>query len=299
MRFTFNGFTLDFTRATTVMGILNVTPDSFSDGGQYLEKNAAIERALEMVREGAHIIDVGGQSTRPGSAPVAEDEEVRRTVPVIEAISPILAESGVPVSIDTYRAAVARKALEAGASIVNDISGLRFDPLMASVDSDAGAPVIVMHIKGTPLDMQRSPVYEALVPEILDSLRESIQIAEDAGITQIAIDPGIGFGKTFDHNLQIINQLDEFVRLARPVLVGPSRKAFLGKLLDGAPVTDRLEGTAAVVTASILKGAHIVRVHDVRQMARVARVADAIRAGSMPAAGLSPLLRPRNTETRL
>ena len=296
MRFTFNGFTLDFARATTVMGILNVTPDSFSDGGRYLEKDAAIERALEMVRDGAHIIDVGGQSTRPGSNPVSDAEEVRRTVPVIEAISPILADSGVPVSIDTYRASVARKALEAGASIVNDISGLRFDPLMAGVVAGAGAPVIVMHIKGTPRDMQKSPVYEALVPEILDSLRESVRIAEDAGISRIAIDPGLGFGKTFDHNLQIINHLDEFVRLGYPVIIGPSRKAFLGQLLDGAPETDRIEGTAAVVTASILKGAHIVRVHDVRQMARVARVADAIRSGSTHAAGLSPLERPENTE---
>ena len=287
MRFTFNGFTLDFARAVTVMGILNVTPDSFSDGGMFLEKDAAVSRALEMVGHGAHIIDVGGQSTRPGSEPVSVEEEIERTAPVIEAIS---GRTGVPISIDTYRAPVARRALEAGASMVNDISGLRFDPEMASVVAEAGVPVVLMHIKGTPRDMQKAPVYEAMVPEIMDYLRESISIAEDAGITRIIIDPGIGFGKTFDHNLEIIRSLGEFVRLGRPVLVGPSRKAFLGALLDGAPETDRLEGTAAVVAASVLSGAHIVRVHDVREMARVARVAFAVRSGSMEAAGLSPLV---------
>jgi dihydropteroate synthase len=288
MRFTFNGFSLDFTRATTVMGILNVTPDSFSDGGLYFEKDKAIERARRMVSEGAHIIDVGGMSTRPGSNPAPLQEEIRRTVPVIEAIAP---EVGVPISIDTCRSEVAGMALKAGASIVNDISGLRFDPDMASVAADAGAPVIVMHIKGTPRDMQQDPQYEALVPEILDYLRESLQIAESAGIDQVIVDPGIGFGKTFDQNLEIINRLDEFVRLGRPLLVGASRKAFLGEILDGAPQTERLEGTAAVVAASILKGAHIVRVHDVREMARVARVTDAIRAESVDASLLSPLLK--------
>jgi len=278
MRFTCRGFSLDFTRATTVMGILNITPDSFSDGGLYLEKDKAIERARRMVSEGAHIIDVGGMSTRPGSMPVDQDEEIRRTLPVIEAIADSV---GVPVSIDTCRAEVARKALNAGASIVNDISGLRSDPDMASVAAEAGAPVVVMHMKGTPLDMQKDPRYEALIPEILDSLRESIRIASSAGIDQIIVDPGIGFGKTFDQNLEIINRLDEFVLLGRPLLVGASRKAFLGAILDGAPETDRLEGTAAVVAASILRGAHIVRVHDVREMARVARVTDAIRAESV------------------
>ena len=286
MSFTFNGFALDFTRGTTVMGILNVTPDSFSDGGLYFEKDIAIERALQMVRDGAHIIDVGGMSTRPGSDPVPVEEEIRRTVPVIEAIS---GEIGVPVSIDTYRAEVAEKALKAGASMVNDISGLRFDPDMAKVAADAGAPVIVMHIKGTPRDMQKDPVYEALVPEILDYLRESISIAEDAGAGQVIIDPGIGFGKTFDQNLEIINRLEDFVSLGRPVLVGASRKAFLGEILDGAPRTGRLEGTAAVVAASILKGANIVRVHDVREMARVARVTDAIRFQSVEASRIGPL----------
>jgi len=286
MRFTFKGFTLDFTLATTVMGILNVTPDSFSDGGLYFDKDRAVEQALRMVEEGAHIIDVGGMSTRPGSEPVEVEEEIRRTAPVIEAIAH---RAGVPVSIDTYRSEVARRALEAGASIVNDISGLRFDADMAAVAAEAGAPVIVMHIKGTPRDMQANPEYEALVPEILDYLRESMRIAESAGIGQVIVDPGIGFGKTFDQNLEIINSLEEFVRLGRPVLVGASRKAFIGEILDGAPQTDRLEGTSAVVTASILKGAHIVRVHDVGHMSRVARTADAIRAGSVEASRRSPL----------
>jgi len=289
MIFSLNGrFTLDFTLGTTVMGILNVTPDSFSDGGLYFQKDIAVERALQMVRDGAHIIDVGGMSTRPGSEPVTEEEEIRRTVPVIEAIA---GEIGVPVSIDTYRAGVAEKALKAGASIVNDISGLRYDPEMAAVAADAGAPVIVMHIKGTPSDMQKDPQYEALVPDILDYLRGSIRIADSAGIGQIIVDPGIGFGKTFDQNLEIINRLDEFVLLGRPVLVGASRKAFLGDILDGAPQSGRLEGTAAVVAASIIKGAHIIRVHDVREMARVSRVTDAIKFQSVEASRIGPLSR--------
>lgn len=286
MLFSFKGFTLDFARATTVMGILNVTPDSFSDGGEFLDKDAAVERALDMVRQGAHIIDVGGLSTRPGSRPVSVQEETDRAVPVIEAIA---SRVGVPVSIDSYRSGVARAALEAGASMVNDVSGLRFDPLMAPLAAEFEVPVVVMHIKGTPRDMQKDPVYEALVPEIMDYLRESIRIAVDAGVDQVIIDPGIGFGKTFDHNLEIIDRIDEFVRMGRPVLVGPSRKAFLGEILGGTAQSDRLEGTAAAVAASVMKGAHIVRVHDVREMARVARVIDSIKARSTEAALRSPL----------
>jgi len=273
MEFVFKGFRLDFASRTHIMGILNVTPDSFSDGGLFYEPDRAIDRADQMVEEGADIIDIGGLSTRPGSEPVSEQEEADRVLPVIEAVAP---EAGVPISIDTYRASVARQALAAGASIVNDISGLRFDPDMAQVAASHSAPVALMHIKGTPRDMQQSPMYEALIPEILDYLRGSIRLAEDAGITQIMIDPGIGFGKTFDHNLTIINRLDEFVRMGYPVLVGPSRKAFIGAVLGGLPQSERMEGTAAVVAASIMKGAHIMRVHDVKEMARVARVTDAI-----------------------
>lgn len=269
---------LDFSEKTLLMGILNVTPDSFSDGGEFFDTGSAVRRALQMVRDGADIIDVGGESTRPGSEPVALDEELRRTVPVIEAVA---RETGVPISIDTYKPEVARRALDAGASIINDISGLRSDPDMARVAAGHKAPVVVMHIKGTPRDMQtKEPSYEALIPEILDYLRGSIRIALEAGIGEdaIIVDPGIGFGKTVEHNLEIISNLREFARLGKPVLVGPSRKSFIGAVLGGLPAGERLEGTAAAVTASVLNGANIVRVHDVKEMARVLKVADAIKA---------------------
>jgi dihydropteroate synthase len=276
MKLAWRGYTLEFSQKTHIMGILNVTPNSFSDGGMYFEKSRAVERARRMVGEGADIIDIGGLSTRPGSEPVSVDEEIRRTAPVIEAIAP---EVDVPISIDTYRADVARAALGAGASMVNDISGLRFDPEMPVLVSEHNVPVVLMHIKGTPRDMQTDPAYEALVPEIMDYLRQSIRIAEDAGVPKdmIVIDPGIGFGKTFDHNLEIINRLNEFTLLEKPVLVGPSRKAFMGDILGGIPPVERAFGTAASVTASILNGASIVRVHDVAEMAMVVRVADAIK----------------------
>lgn len=258
------------------MGVLNITPDSFSDGGLHFDLDAAVDHGLRMVDEGADIIDIGGESTRPGSDPVTREEEIRRTIPVIAALAP---KVPVPISIDTYKSDIARRALDAGASIVNDISGLRFDPGMARVVADHGVPVVLMHIKGTPKSMQTNPVYSDLISEIVDYLRESIRIALEAGLREdlIIIDPGIGFGKTFDHNLEILNNLGKFSGLNKPLLVGPSRKAFLGKILGDAPATDRLEGTAAAVTASILGGAHIVRVHDVREMVRVARVADAIK----------------------
>jgi dihydropteroate synthase len=255
------------------MGILNVTPDSFSDGGRFLDPGRAEAHALRMREEGADIIDVGGLSTRPGSEPVTVEEELRRIVPVIERIAPKL---DIPVSVDTYRAEVASRALDAGAAIVNDISGLRFDPAMAGVAARADVPVVVMHIRGTPLDMQKNPVYEALIPEILDYLRESIQIAEEAGVTRVMIDPGIGFGKTFDQNLAIIDGLGEFVKLGYPVLVGPSRKAFIGEILGGLPSDERIEGTAGAVAACAMRGANVVRVHDVQAMARVVRVVDAV-----------------------
>jgi dihydropteroate synthase len=276
MRFAWDRFSLDFTSKTCLMGILNVTPDSFSDGGEFFAPEKAVTRAMEMVEEGADIIDIGGQSTRPGSEPVALEEEIRRTAPVIEAIA---GKIDVPVSIDTYQSAVAKSAIGAGASIVNDISGLRFDPRMAEVCSKAKVPVVLMHIKGTPVNMQKNPTYDALVPEVMDYLRQSIKIARDAGIEHIAIDPGLGFGKTFDHNLEIIAAIDEFVRMGYPVCIGPSRKAFIGAILGGAQEKDRLEGTAAVVAASVLKGANILRVHDVKQMKRVVTVAEAIVRG--------------------
>ena len=265
------------------MGILNVTRDSFSDGGLYFDKSAAIKRALQMVEEGADIIDIGGESTRPGAEPVAVEEELRRTIPVIEALAKKI---NVPISIDTYKSEVAEKALDAGASIVNDISGLRFDPEMAKVVSDYKVPVVIMHIKGRPKDMQQNPVYEALVPEIMDYLREGIRLAKESGVSEdkIIIDPGIGFGKTFNHNLEIINNLHEFTLLEKPILIGPSRKAFIGKILGNVSETDRLEGTSAAVAISIMNGANIIRVHDIKEMVRVARVADAIKNLGFPEA---------------
>ncbi len=271
---------MDFSKKTHIMGILNVTPDSFSDGGVYFDKALAIERVRRMVDEGADIIDVGGQSTRPGAEQIALEEEIRRTVPVIEAVA---GEVGVPVSIDTFRAEVARCAIEAGASMVNDISGLRFDRAMASLVAEQRVPVVLMHIKGTPRDMQKNPVYEALIPEIMDYLRECIRMAEGAGVPRdmVLVDPGIGFGKTFDHNLEILNRLEEFAMLERLVVVGPSRKAFLGEILGGVPTSERVFGTAAAVCAAVLKGANIVRVHDVKEISDVVRVADAIKRESI------------------
>lgn len=276
MKITWSNFSLDFYKKTYIMGILNVTPDSFSDGGLYFDEKKAIEHALRLVDDGADILDIGGESTRPGSEPVSVEEEIRRTIPIIRAISK---EIKVPISIDTYKAEVARHALDAGASIVNDISGLRFDPDMPKVVSEYHVPVIIMHIKGRPKDMQQNPVYEALIPEIMDYLRISIRLASKFGIPEdrIIIDPGIGFGKTFEHNLEIIKNLKEFTLLGRPVAVGVSRKAFIGKILGDVPPLERLEGTAAAVAISIFNGANIVRVHDVKEMARVAKVADAIK----------------------
>jgi dihydropteroate synthase len=229
-----------------------------------------------MVDEGADILDIGGESTRPGSETVPIDEELRRTIPVIEGLAKKIT---VPISIDTYKAEVARRALDAGASMVNDISGMRFDPEMPVVVSKYGVPVVLMHIRGTPRNMQLNPAYEALIPEIMDYFRICIRLALKFGIREdmIILDPGIGFGKTFDHNLEIINNLHDFSALGKPLLVGPSRKAFLGKILGDAPPDKRLEATAAAVAISIIKGADIVRVHDVKEVAKVVRVVDAIK----------------------
>lgn len=268
----------DFNKKTYIMGILNVTPDSFSDGGIYFDKSSAIQRAIQMVDEGADIIDIGGASTRPGSEPISIEEEIKRTIPVIESISGKLT---IPISIDTYRAEVAEEALNAGASMVNDISGLRFDPKMSHVVAKHNVPLVIMHIKGTPKDMQNNPQYEALIPEIMDYIREGIRIALRAGVREdmVIIDPGIGFGKTFDHNLKIIKNLHEFTSLQKPILIGVSRKAFIGKLLNDAPPLERLEGTASATAISIFNGANIIRVHDVAEMLKVVKVADAIKWG--------------------
>jgi dihydropteroate synthase len=280
MKLSWSNFSFDLSQKTHIMGILNVTKDSFADGGLYFDKTSAIERAVQMVEEGADIIDIGGESTRPGSEPVNEAEELRRTIPVIEVLAKKIS---VPISIDTYKSEVAKRAIEAGASMVNDISGLRFDLNMPEVIAHYRLPVVIMHIKGTPKDMQRSPFYPALITEIIDYLSEGIRLAIQAGISEdmIIVDPGIGFGKTYEHNLEIIKNLSAFTRLKKPILIGVSRKAFIGKILGDLPVTDRLEGTAAAVAISIMNGANIVRVHDVKEMVRVARVADAIKKMSI------------------
>ncbi len=271
---------LDFDKKTYVMGVLNVTPDSFSDGGLFFDEQKAIAHAYELAEQGADIIDIGGESTRPGSEGISLEEELRRTLPVIEAISRRL---NVPISIDTCKSEAARRALDAGACIVNDVSGLRFDPEMARVVAGYGVPVIIMHIKGLPKDMQIKPRYEALIPEIMDYLRAGIRHAVEAGISEdrIIVDPGIGFGKTFEHNLEILKNLKEFTFLRKPVAVGVSRKAFIGKILGGAPPDQRLEGTAAAAAIAIFNGANIIRVHDVREMTKVAKVADAIKRGTI------------------
>ena len=268
---------------TLVMGILNVTPDSFSDGGLYAEPERAVEHAVEMIKAGADIIDVGGESTRPGADPVSAEEERRRVLPVIQALR---RQSDVLISIDTYKAEVARAALDAGADIVNDISGLGFDEEMPGVVASTGAGLVLMHIRGTPRTMQQNPVYRDVVREIRETFAERLAKAEKAGISpeQVVLDPGIGFGKKLQHNLEILRRLKEFRRFGRPILIGPSRKSFIGAILD-LPPDQRLEGTAAAVAVGIANGADVVRVHDVREMVRVVRVADAIVRGFSPTAG--------------
>jgi dihydropteroate synthase len=261
---------------TLIMGIVNVTPDSFSDGGKFLKKEDAVKHGLKLAQEGADIIDVGGESTRPGARKVSPEEELRRVLPVVEALSRRVSRA--IISIDTSKARVAQKALERGAGIVNDITGLQGDREMAEVVAQANCPVIIMHIKGTPRTMQRQPSYQNLIEEILQYFERRIDYAIKKGIKEenIIIDPGIGFGKTTEHNLEIIKHLDEFRVLGRPILIGTSRKSFIGNVLC-LPVEERLEGTAATVAISILKGARIVRVHDVKEMARVVKMADALK----------------------
>ncbi|MCL4510076.1 MAG: dihydropteroate synthase [Bacteroidetes bacterium] len=273
LTYKFGDMTVEFGKRTYLMGILNVTPDSFSDGGRFFTQTDAVLHAFQMVKDGADIIDIGGESTRPGAEQVSLEKEIRRVIPVI---TKIRQKSSVPLSIDTYKSQVALEALKAGANIVNDISGLHFDPKMAQVIAEQNASVVIMHIKGTPKDMQSNPHYDDLIREIYDYLASAVELAGKNGIKQVMIDPGIGFGKTADHNLELINRLEEFRGIGVPILIGVSRKSFIGKILE-TPVEARLEGTAAAVTASILKGADIVRVHDVREMRRVALVADAIR----------------------
>ena len=268
---------------TLIMGILNVTPDSFSDGGQCLSLDQAVARAEEMVAEGADIIDVGGESTRPGGEPVSVDEEIKRVVPVIEALS---SRVSTPLSVDTTKSEVARAALDAGAAIVNDISALRFDFYVADAAARAGAGLVLMHSRGTPATMHRMPPVADVREEVVSSLRASIHMAERRGVAResIVIDPGIGFGKTQEQNLELIGRLDKLIA-AFPdyaLLIGTSRKSFIGRILADesgtpAPASERLHGTMATITAAVLKGAHIVRVHDVRAAVDTIRLAESIR----------------------
>lgn len=267
------GHNLALSERVHIMGVLNVTPDSFSDGGEYMRPTAALDRAMAMVNEGADIIDVGGQSSRPGSEAVPEAEELKRVVPVIERIQEKW--SG-PVSVDTSRASVAAAAIEAGASIVNDITAFTAEPEIARVTADTGAACVLMHMRGTPATMQNDPSYEDLVGEIALFLRAAVDRAESAGVgpNQIVIDPGIGFGKTTEHNLAILRHLPELRALGKPILVGPSRKSFIGNVLD-LPVGERLEGTLATAAYAVVQGARIIRVHDVRPVVRAVRMVEA------------------------
>ena len=267
-------FNLELHKRTYIMGILNRTPDSFSDGGRFISEEGAVSHGLRMASEGADIIDVGGESTRPGSAPVSAQEEIDRVMPVIKRLRGLV---DIPISVDTSKAEVAREALNNGAAMVNDITGLRGDSKMAGLVAERGVPIVVMHMKGTPRTMQLKPRYGDLIGEIIGSLKESISIAQTAGIDEekIITDPGIGFGKTLEHNLVIIKELARFKSLGRPILIGVSRKSFIGQIL-GKGVTERLMGTASSAALSIYNGANILRVHDVKEMVEVARVADSI-----------------------
>lgn len=272
-------YTLELGRRTHIMGVLNVTPDSFSDGGIYFQTEKAIAHGLSMARDGADIIDVGGESTRPYSEKISAQEELDRVVPVIQALSKDL---GIPISIDTCKADVARQALKAGASMINDISALRFDPEMIPVAAKAAVPVILMHMQGTPTDMQTNPTYKNLIPEIVDFLKRAMDKGVAGGIRKqmIIVDPGIGFGKTFDHNLQIIRELGAFNALERPILLGASNKAFIGHILQKEP-HERDTGSMAAVAAGVLNGAHIVRVHNVKKTIETVKMIDAIKRGSV------------------
>lgn len=271
-----DGSSISLGQRTIVVGVLNVTPDSFSDGGRNFEPVRAIDRGLEMEAEGAHIVEVGGESTRPGASRISVDEELSRVLPVINALSGRLR---VPISVDTCKSEVARRALDAGASIVNDVSALRFDPAVGNAVADHRAALVLMHMRGEPATMQKIEPSVNILAEIETDLRAAIKAAEERGVgrEQLVIDPGIGFGKTLEQNLEIINHLDRFESFGLPLMIGTSRKSFIGRL-TGRAENARVLGTAASVAASIIRGAHIIRVHDVKEMAEVAGIADAIVA---------------------
>ncbi|MCD6231622.1 dihydropteroate synthase [Candidatus Aerophobetes bacterium] len=261
------------------MGVLNLTPDSFFNGGRFNREDAALNRVEEMVEEGADIIDVGGESTRPGAKKVTLEEEINRVIPVLRKLRK---RFKIPLSIDTYKAKVAKEALEVGADMVNDISGLRFDSRMKQIISKYDVPVVIMHIKGTPQNMQNNPEYRDLMNEIISYLKESIKIAEEEGIDpqKIIIDPGIGFGKTTEHNLEIIKRIPELKSLDKPILIGVSRKSFIGNVL-GLPPSERLEGSLAATSIAVFQGVNIVRTHDVKATRRVVDLVKAIMENSL------------------
>jgi len=266
-------------RKTLVMGVLNVTQDSFSDGGKFLNVRQAVEHALQMQRDGADIIDIGAESTRPGSDEIPVAEELARLLPILESLRGKLK---IPTSVDTQKAAVAEIAIGAGAAMINDVSGLRHDPRLAEVVAHHAVPLVLMHMRGTPRTMQKLPFAKYVMKDVVNGLKKSVSIARKAGVSKskIIVDPGIGFGKSSEQNYELLAKLGEIAKLGYPLLVGTSRKGFLGRTLarnrGPAPPEKRIWGTAATVTASILGGAHIVRVHDVEEMAQVARIADAI-----------------------
>ncbi len=269
-------YLLNYKKRPLIMGVLNVTPDSFSDGGDYFETEAAFKHALQLVEEGIDIIDIGGESTRPGALSVPFEEELSRVLPIIKKI---VKKISIPISIDTRKPEIAIQAIEAGASIINDVSGINANPEMLSVAASRNkAGLIFMHAKGSPETMQKSPRYRDVVSEIYDFFMAQIIKATEFKISRnrIAIDPGVGFGKTLKHNLSIIHHLDKFSALGVPVMLGPSRKSFIGKLLD-LPASERLEGTAAAVAIAVFQGANILRVHDAGEMKRVVLIAEAIR----------------------
>jgi dihydropteroate synthase len=266
---------LRLSERTHVMGVLNVTPDSFYDGGRYLLRDRAVAKGLEMAKQGADIIDVGGESTRPGSLPVDINEEMKRVIPVIEQLHE---QIDIPISIDTQKADVAEAAIRAGAAMINDISSLRFDQRMAWVAAEYCIPLVLMHMKETPQNMQNHPEYQDIILEIIEFLTERIRFAVQSGIDRqkLIIDPGIGFGKMWEDNFVILKHLSAFLCLGYPILIGVSRKSFIGRALE-LPEEDRLIGTAATVAVSIQHGVHIVRVHDVKEMVQVARIVDRIQ----------------------
>ena len=261
------------------MGIVNVTPDSFSDGGQFYHPGKAILHAIQLIKDGADIIDIGGESSRPGANHVLLQEELERTIPVIQKIRQTSPDT--LISIDTYKSEVAIQAIDAGANMINDISGLTMDKTMPNIAADLGVPIVIMHMQGTPANMQINPHYEDLILDITSFFSDQIKLANIAGIKmeRIILDPGIGFGKTIDHNFQLIQNLNEFCKLGYPILIGPSRKSFIGITL-ALPPEDRLEGTSAVVTAGIMNGARIVRVHEVNEIKRVVTITEKIRTAA-------------------